>query len=166
MLPIRFRVELGVMAMKGYSYCQKFQDWNFTSRIYCVISRTLEEVWWACWIIVKQFGMDISLNIPPYTKGYLLWMNPTPQLLSRFLSYTDPLIIVFNVMINDLLLRTSNKPVENSAIWQCCVTNDSKQALSSRLGQWNTSTASLHWGKTHPQRMLWYDTSNMTMRFQ
>ena len=41
-LPLRARVDLGAMAMKGYSTFPKLQhSWNLTIRLFSVISRTL-----------------------------------------------------------------------------------------------------------------------------
>ena len=42
MLPLRTRVDLGVMAMKGYSASPKLQHhWNIAIILFSVISRTL-----------------------------------------------------------------------------------------------------------------------------
>ena len=42
MLPLRARVDLGVMAIKGYSAFPKFQHyWNLTIRLFSVKNRTL-----------------------------------------------------------------------------------------------------------------------------
>ena len=42
-LSLQVRVDLGVMAIKGYSVSPKLQDWNLTIRWFNVISRTIVE---------------------------------------------------------------------------------------------------------------------------
>ena len=51
------------------------------------------------------------LKYPIYTQYDLLWIKSSSRLLSRSVSSTDSLIIVFNIIIKDLLMITSYKLV-------------------------------------------------------
>ena len=102
MLPLRARVDLGAMAMRGTPHAPKLQHcWNLTIRLFSVISRTLV----SCWgLTLLQRCSQCILHPQPTGQSTWYW-TWCPELLVNTNHYANIVILLVFILHRTKIMK-------------------------------------------------------------